>query len=283
MPVAQENGVEALLEQGVHGRLCADADSRQELDSQADEAVHQVVYAGLRQLEAGDAVSKQAPGLWPRVQYFHRVAPDGQALGRCQTSRPRPDYGHAPSPTRCNSRPSAGLVALREVRRESLQPSDRHRPRLSANHARAFTKTLLGTEPPTDLGPRTGESEDARARQGITLLDLEQGPRDVVVEWACLRAGSGRALDAAVRLQAGARQVEPQADLFPVVDALHRKLLGDWLRGDLEPLLPVYCYSSSAHAAAQLNRTSREGTASAIAQARPARAWRQFGWNREPH
>ena len=193
-------------------------------------------------LEVRDAVAEDATGSRPRLEDTHFVTADPQDFCDGEAGGAGTDDSDALAGGRRDAGKWSATVVALVVGDERLEPSDRDWDGLLTDDAVAFAERFLRAEAAAHVGRGVRRPEDLGRAVDVAVLELEEGARDVVADGAGDLAGSGRALDAAVRLDLGRVEVVAFVDLEPVVDALFRLLLGYRLVRHLQARLAVNAF-----------------------------------------
>ena len=237
--VAEEDGVEAAVEEAVDGHVLADDGVGLELDAEFRQERDLLVDNRLVHLEAWDAVEEQTSRLRPGVEDGAGVALLRQLLGDGQARRPGADDGHPLAGRRRQVRDGPAAVLSLIVGDEHLDAADGDRPRVLGEDAVPFALAFLGAEAGADLGHGARLAQLGDRAADVAAFEQSEVNRDLIVERAGLAAGRRRALDAAHRLLPRRFGVPREIRFFPVPDADLGRSLDDRLGRQLQAGLAV--------------------------------------------
>ncbi len=284
---ADEDGVEALLEEFVDGDVAADVGVADEGDAHGLEVGDVFVDDVFAHFEVGDAVDEDAAGLGPvfvdgdAVPFVGELFGDGEAggAGADDGDFEAGRFGHV-----AGHGVAAELLAL-VVGAEGFEFADGDWGFLAAvgadgeaDDAGAFAEFFLGAEAAAHFGEVGGFAEFVGGAEDVAGFEEGEGAGDVVVDGAGFLAGRGGALDAAGGFDAGGVEVEPEVGFFEVAFALFGVLLGDGLDADGEAAGDVVGHASPVPGVRRCSRVF--GSYLRGARKGIARRWGYWPWVR---
>jgi len=250
---ADEDGVEALLEEFVDGDIAADVGVADEPDAHRLEVGDVLVDDVLAHFEVGDAVDEDAAGLGPVFVDGDAVALIGELLGNGEAGGAGTDHGDLEAGRLghiAGHGVAAELLAL-VIGAEGFELADGDGRLLLAagpdgepDDAGAFAELLLGAEAAAHLGEVGCFAELVGGAEDVAGFDEGERTGDIVVDGTGLLAGRRGALDAARGLDAGGVQVEAEVGFLEVALAFFGVLLRNGLDADGEAAGDVVGHAS---------------------------------------